>query len=448
MPLNKDWKDRPFGPNAGETLADYEARLAAYAAANPTLWTPLNAAALEDIEARAAAEDNLRIPTSIVDAKGDLIAGTGADSVARVPAGTNGQVLIADSSQASGVRWGSGSGAASSLAAAPIVMSRDTAVVESSGKWIAPGPGTLEHVSLSCVGAPVGSALTVQWRKNGSVVATCSIPAGTASTDRQTLASVAFVAGDEIDVNVTSIGSTTAATKFVTQLWYTLSSLSAVSEPPFDTFVSGIANVVSHWKQGETSGTTMADSIGSNPGVYVNTPLLGQTGIVANPTTDTAVLYNGTDEYATIAGTASLQSTRPTAWAWISLPAAPASERTLWSFADACFGLRITSSRTARAFLWNGSQNVFSSGAVVIPTNTPTLISATYDGTLLNLYVNGVLDSAAGAGAIVYTSGVFSSVLAAGSGGATPLNVKMQKAGYVNRALNATEHLQIYQAGT
>lgn len=31
----KDWKDRPFGPNVGETLEAYEARLAVYAAANP-----------------------------------------------------------------------------------------------------------------------------------------------------------------------------------------------------------------------------------------------------------------------------------------------------------------------------------------------------------------------------------------------------------------------------
>ncbi|MFZ9483562.1 MAG: hypothetical protein ACO3AV_11755, partial [Ilumatobacteraceae bacterium] len=40
------------------------------------------------------------IPKSIIDAKGDLIAGTSADTAARVAVGTNGHVLTADSSEA------------------------------------------------------------------------------------------------------------------------------------------------------------------------------------------------------------------------------------------------------------------------------------------------------------------------------------------------------------
>lgn len=46
------------------------------------------------------------ISPTIVDAKGDLIVATAADTVARLPVGTDGQVVIADASQASGVRWG------------------------------------------------------------------------------------------------------------------------------------------------------------------------------------------------------------------------------------------------------------------------------------------------------------------------------------------------------
>jgi hypothetical protein len=54
MALNKDWRDRPasLAPAAGETLAEHEARINAYAAANPGTLTPLNAVALEDIETR------------------------------------------------------------------------------------------------------------------------------------------------------------------------------------------------------------------------------------------------------------------------------------------------------------------------------------------------------------------------------------------------------------
>ena len=46
-----------------------------------------------------------------IDAKGDLIAGTGADTFDRLAVGTNGQVLTADSTASTGLKWAS-SGAA------------------------------------------------------------------------------------------------------------------------------------------------------------------------------------------------------------------------------------------------------------------------------------------------------------------------------------------------
>lgn len=45
--------------------------------------------------------------TASFDAKGDLLVGTGPDAYTRVPVGTNNQVLVADSAEASGVRWSS-----------------------------------------------------------------------------------------------------------------------------------------------------------------------------------------------------------------------------------------------------------------------------------------------------------------------------------------------------
>ena len=50
------------------------------------------------------------INKTIVDAKGDIIAATAADTVARLAVGTNDQVLIADSSTATGLKWGTPSG--------------------------------------------------------------------------------------------------------------------------------------------------------------------------------------------------------------------------------------------------------------------------------------------------------------------------------------------------
>jgi hypothetical protein len=50
----------------------------------------------------------LFIPDAIVDAKGDLIVATAADTVARLAAGNNGESLVADSTTASGLRYNAG----------------------------------------------------------------------------------------------------------------------------------------------------------------------------------------------------------------------------------------------------------------------------------------------------------------------------------------------------
>jgi hypothetical protein len=44
-----------------------------------------------------------------IDAKGDLVAGTGADAFARLAVGTNGQVLTADSAESTGLKWATSS---------------------------------------------------------------------------------------------------------------------------------------------------------------------------------------------------------------------------------------------------------------------------------------------------------------------------------------------------
>jgi len=50
-------------------------------------------------------DDTNAIQNAIVDAKGDLIGATAADTPARLAVGTNNQVLTADSSTATGLKW-------------------------------------------------------------------------------------------------------------------------------------------------------------------------------------------------------------------------------------------------------------------------------------------------------------------------------------------------------
>jgi hypothetical protein len=89
------------------------ARTSDYTATNGTSITSLAALAASDIVeiiTFTAFDVATAIPNTVVDAKGDLIAGTAADTVGKLTVGTNGQYLQADSSTATGLTWSTVSG--------------------------------------------------------------------------------------------------------------------------------------------------------------------------------------------------------------------------------------------------------------------------------------------------------------------------------------------------
>lgn len=51
-------------------------------------------------------QTGLLVPKSLIDAKGDLLVGTADNTVARKAVGSNGKVLVADSGQSDGLKWG------------------------------------------------------------------------------------------------------------------------------------------------------------------------------------------------------------------------------------------------------------------------------------------------------------------------------------------------------
>jgi hypothetical protein len=81
-----------------------------------------------------AQDDSNAIQNAIVDAKGDLIAATANDTPARLAVGTNGHVLTADSTAATGIAW-----------AAP-----------ASGGYTELATGTLSSSALSITSIPTG----------------------------------------------------------------------------------------------------------------------------------------------------------------------------------------------------------------------------------------------------------------------------------------------------
>ena len=70
--------------------------------------------------------DATGIPATIFDAKGDIIAATAADTASRLAVGTNGQILVADSSTATGLKWATAGGSSPASATAYIGTSQST----------------------------------------------------------------------------------------------------------------------------------------------------------------------------------------------------------------------------------------------------------------------------------------------------------------------------------
>lgn len=99
------------------------------------------------------------IQSTIVDTKGDLIVASGANAVARVGVGSDGQVLTADSSQSSGVSWapaaGGGDPAVFPLAGYGLVAASDTPIAFGGSSGIGTG-----NVWLTRVWVPPNTAFS------------------------------------------------------------------------------------------------------------------------------------------------------------------------------------------------------------------------------------------------------------------------------------------------
>lgn len=71
-------------------------------------------------------------PLTILDAKGDLITATAADTPARLAVGTNGHVLTADSTTATGLKWAAAAAGGKVLQVVQATISTDTTVTSTS----------------------------------------------------------------------------------------------------------------------------------------------------------------------------------------------------------------------------------------------------------------------------------------------------------------------------
>jgi hypothetical protein len=118
-----------------------------YTATNGTSITALSALVVNDVleiitfTALSVVTD---IPQSVVDAKGDLVVGTAADTVGRLGVGTNGQYLQADSTAGTGLVWATVSGYSAPTLGSTVINSGAT-VTTISGLTdiVLNGPGSV-----------------------------------------------------------------------------------------------------------------------------------------------------------------------------------------------------------------------------------------------------------------------------------------------------------------
>jgi len=136
----QNWATQLGTPVAGgEYSAKYHAQAAATSAtsaANSATAAATSATSAATSASLAATIVASAVSGTLIDAKGDLLVGTANDTVARLPVGTNGYLLTADSAEASGIKW----------AAAPVSLPSQTG---QTGKYLTTDGSTASWATIA-----------------------------------------------------------------------------------------------------------------------------------------------------------------------------------------------------------------------------------------------------------------------------------------------------------
>ena len=99
-----------------------------------------------------------------IDAKGDLIAGTGADTFARLAVGTNGHTLVADSAEATGLKWAAPAGGGWTLITSGTFSSTTTTVSTISTSYT-----DLKVVFVDLTSSTAGQDIWMTWNNTDNI---------------------------------------------------------------------------------------------------------------------------------------------------------------------------------------------------------------------------------------------------------------------------------------
>lgn len=259
-------------PAEGNAAYEASGAVAAHAAAgdpHAVYLTATEGNAAYDAVGAAAAAAAASIAKTLVDAKGDLLVATANDTPARLAVGSNDQVLVADSAQATGLKW-----------AAPAGGAPDIQAFTANGTWNKPAGKTMAFVTLIGGGggggsgcrSTAGTARVGGGGGGGAVIADAFFPiSGLGSTEAVTVG--AGGAGGAA-ITVDSTGGSNGASGGISSFGTWLSTSSAASGGTgggFGAGGSGGGNATGMYGSSSGGGASGTSGATGNTGGLTNT---------------------------------------------------------------------------------------------------------------------------------------------------------------------------------